>query len=82
MSNTAKVYMNSENNNNVMYLPLDKILAQSSQNTLSDADEAAAARRRGNTDSGGRSRASNGSTTSLDANPRDREALRRGRDIR
>ncbi len=83
MSKTSKIYMNSSNNNNVMYLPLDKILEQG--NGLSDAASAAAARLRGNNDSGGKSRANPTGTTGGGIggfDPRDRETMRRTRDIR
>ncbi|MGH1361031.1 MAG: FtsH protease activity modulator HflK [Burkholderiaceae bacterium] len=81
MSKTSKVYMNSNSNNNVMYLPLDKILQQGSG--LTEAAAAAAARLRGNNDSGGQSRANStgvagGAVNGL--NVRDRETLRRTRD--
>lgn len=80
LSKTSKVYMNSNNNNNVMYLPLDKILQQNGASSIADA---AAARMRGNSDSGGQSRPIS-SPQGNDLTARDRERLRssRDRDIR
>lgn len=82
MSKTSKVYMNSSNNNNVMYLPLDKILESRGQNGITEAAAAAARQLRSNNERGIPSRAT-GSSTTPDTNSRDRESLRRSRgDIR